>query len=44
MADNYFNINASSTSKEYQIGLPLESGGNGTVGKFWTKKKQVKKY
>ena len=43
MADNYFNINASSTSKDYQIGLPLESGGNGTVGKFWTKKKTGQK-
>lgn len=41
MADNYFNINTS-TGTSYQIGLPLESSGSGTVGKFWTKKKRVK--
>ena len=37
MADNYFNLTASSTSKDYQIGLPLESSG-GLSGQFTTKK------
>lgn len=37
MADNYFNINTDAGIK-YQIGLPLESGGSGNIGKFWTKK------